>query len=173
MVNRNLYEKIMNRVSKTIIRTLNERDFDEEGRWEFDEEIDNGGEYPHGEPWQGIFDLMTNEVFAIDDTPDIDPTNDRWNGKHKYICIEVEPDDYESYTIPATWNSPAEGETNIYSYTVRCDDFTYTTNEYQGTYYYEADESTKEPFEGLTEEQEKLITDWVDTNVDIEYWDFR
>lgn len=173
MVNKNLYEKIMNRVSKTIIRTLNERDFDEEGRWEFDEEIDDGGEYPHAEPWEGIFDLMTNEVFAIDDAPDIDPTNDIWNGKHKYVCIEVEPENYESYTIPATWDSPAEGETNIYSYTVMCDDFTYTTNEYQGIYYYEADESTKEPFDGLTEEQEKIITDWVDSNVSLDYWDFR
>ena len=52
------------------------------------------------------------------------------------------------------------------------DDFTYTTNEYQGIYYYEADESTKEPFDGLTDEQEKLITDWVDTNVSYDYWDF-
>lgn len=172
MFDRKLYDRIIESVAYTVKKSLLERDLDAEGRWEFDEEIDRGGESPHGEPWHGIFDLMTNEVFAVDDAPDIDPATDKWNGKHKYVCVDVEPDDYESYTIPATWDSPAEGETNIFSYSVMYDDFTYTTNEYQGIYYYEADESTKEPFDGLTDEQEKLITDWVDSNVSYDYWDF-
>ena len=171
MFNRVLYDRIMESVAYTVKKSLLERDFDEDCNWEFDEEIDRGGESPHS-VWEGIFDLCTNQVYEIDDAPDIFPEEDEWNGKHKYVCIEVEPDEYESYTIPATMDSPAEGETNIFSYEVRYDDFTYTTNEYQGIYYYEGDDSTKEPFEGLTPEQEKIITTWVDKNVKLDFWDF-
>lgn len=170
--NKKLYEKIINKVSQSVIKTLNERDFDEDGVWEYDEEYDDNGECPHN-VWEGIFDLNTNEVYSMDNDPEpLDPEMDKWFGRHKYVYIEAKPYEYNSYTVPSSWNSPAEGETEIYSYEISCDPFMYTTNEYDGLYYFEGEESSKEPFDELTEEQEEIISDWLDKNVSIDFWDF-
>ena len=78
--NKRLYEKIMNKVSQSILNTLNERDIDEYGQWEFDEEPDDNSENPHN-VWEGWFDLNTNTVYTMTDNPDpLDPETDKWGG---------------------------------------------------------------------------------------------
>lgn len=172
MVNKKLYEKIMDSVSRSVVKILNERDFDAEGRWEVDEVWDDSEEHPHS-VFEGWFDLNTNLIHQIgDDVDPIDPKTDEWGGLHKYVFFEAKPYEYNSYSISATREHPAEGETEIYSYDITCDPYTYTTTEFEGMYYFDDYDSTKEPFEGLTDEQEDIISEQLDSIVPIEFWDF-
>ena len=45
MFNRKLYDRIIESVAYTVKKSLLERDLDAEGRWEFDEEIDDDLHY--------------------------------------------------------------------------------------------------------------------------------
>lgn len=158
----------MESVSINVKKALLERDDDE---WE-------EPEYPQSTPnavWEGLYDITADEVidyrYFLDEG--IDPETDEWNGIHEYVAIEVKPEEWNEYYRSADYFNPAEYDMKITSYEIySIDDYVYTTNEYNGKYYFEGDEETIKPFQGFTEKQIESITEYIEKNVDYDYWDW-
>lgn len=168
MKEKELYEKIIQSISYNVKKALLERDDDEYEEPDYPQSSFNA-------VWEGIYDITTDEVIDLYDftDPGIDPATDEWNGIHQYVLIEVRPESWDEYYRPADYFNPAEGDLTITSYDIsEVDGYLYTTNEYNGKYYYESEESTRQRFEGFTDEQIKNIENYIKKNIRTDWWDW-
>ena len=118
----------------------------------------------------GIYDLNTDEIYQHEEPADIDVANDPFNGKHKYVYFSAYPE-YTVHDDPGDYWTPGALDITINDYDISADNFTYTTVEIDGYAYYEDDENTKEPFDGLTDEQMKNIKEYLD-GMGLDDWGF-
>lgn len=150
------YDESLSRlVKENVGRLLREWDQDEP-----DEDWGDDRYSPH--EFVGLYDLSTDDVYSYDeDQDDIDVANDPFNGKHKYVHFTAYPR-FNVDEDPGDYWTPGGIDVDIYDYDISVDNFTYTTVVNNGYAYYEDDESTKEPFSGLTDEQMEKVKDYLD-----------
>lgn len=122
--------------------------------------------------FDGIYDLDTEEIYNIDEGPEIEAATDPFGGIHRYVLftayanvnVESEPD---SYWSPGYW------ECNITGYDIEVDDTIYKTtiDGSNGCAYYEEKDQLPEKFNGFSEEQTKQIEEYLENECDLDFWD--
>lgn len=112
---------------------------------------------------EGVYDLTTNEVYyPVEEAFNgLDATSDVYGGVHQYVAFSVRPIISDSY----------DGDYTITEYNIYPDRYCYLSTVADSDVFGEFDESTKEPFEGFTKEQERIITDFLNREVGDDEWD--
>ena len=108
----------------------------------------------------GIYDIDTDEVFGYDMAPSID------GDEHRFVIFSAMPDDYEIEDDEGDYWTPGSYSVDIRSYGIYPDNMMYLTDNGD---YIENDE-TAQPFNGFSKEQIRNIENYLQKNIDIDYW---
>jgi len=108
----------------------------------------------------GVYDIDTDEVFDFDAAPSID------GDEHRFVIFSARPDDYKIEDDEGDYWTPGSYSADIRSYSIEPDNVMYLTD--NGDYI--ENNETAQPFSGFSKEQIRNIENYLQKNIDIDYW---